>query len=81
MTPKTKRLLRAFLIEIALYAVLLLAYFLVVLRFLGRPLNELFQLNLWVYAFATLLLIVAQSVLLEMVTSFLIERLGLETLE
>ncbi len=63
------------------YSVLLLVYFLTVLRILGQPLNELFSLNPWVYAVATLLLIVTQSVLLEMVTSFLIDRLGLETLE
>lgn len=81
MGAKTKLLLRNFLIEIVIYAVLLAAYFLVVLRLLGKPLDQLFELNLWVYAFATLFLIVAQSVALEMVTSFLIDRLGLETLE
>jgi hypothetical protein len=61
--------------------VLLLVYFLVVLRFLGDPLNELFNQNLAVYAGATLLLIVAQSVLLDFITSFFVERLDLEKSE
>ncbi len=78
MKPKTKRLLRNFILEVIIYSVLLLIYFLVVLRFLGEPLNELFNQNLVVYAGATLLLIVAQSVLLDFITTFLVERLDLE---
>lgn len=81
MKGSMKRLLLNFLIEIVLYAVLLFIYFMVVLRFLGAPLNRLFQLDLLIYAIATLLLILAQSVLLERVTSFLIDWLGLERLE
>jgi uncharacterized membrane protein (DUF106 family) len=81
MSPRTKRILRNFLLEIVIYGVLLLVYFLAVLRLLGEPLNQLFHLDLWVYAVATLLLIVVQSVALEMLTSFLIDRLGLEKLE
>lgn len=81
MKGSTKKLLLNFLIEIVLYALLLFVYFMLVLRFLGQPLQRLFELNLLVYAGATLLLIVAQSVLLERVTSFLIDWLGLERLE
>lgn len=81
MSPKTKRILRNFLLEIIIYSILLVVYFLVVLRILGEPLKELFHLDLWVYAVVTLLLIVTQSVALEMLTSFLIDRLGLEKLE
>lgn len=81
MKGSMKRLLLNFLIEIVLYAVLLFIYFMLVLRFLGEPLNRLFQLDLLIYAIATLLLILAQSVLLERVTSFLIDWLGLERLE
>jgi uncharacterized membrane protein (DUF106 family) len=81
VNPRTKRILRNFLLEIILYGVLLVVYFLAVLRLLGKPLNELFHLNPWFYALATLLLIVTQSVALEIVTSFLIDRLGLEKLE
>jgi hypothetical protein len=79
--PKTRRLLRNFIIEVIVYSILLLIYFLLVLRFLGEPLNALFQQNLTVYAGATLVLIVAQSVLLDFVTTFLVDRLDIEQAE
>jgi len=81
MKKHHKILLRNFLIELLLYALLLMIYFWGVLRFLGAPLHTIFHLNPIVYAIATLLLIVAQGVFLEWVTSFLITRLGLEKLE
>jgi hypothetical protein len=81
MKASTKRLLRNFVIEMFLYGVLLVVYFYFVLRWLGRPLNDLFHLNPLVYAGTTLLLIVAQSVLLERITALFIRWLGLERLE
>jgi len=81
MTTQTKRLLRNFILELLIYGVLLVVYFLTVLRFLNEPLYNLFNQNLWVYAGAALLLIVVQAVFLEWVTSFLLAKLGLETLE
>ncbi|MBE2221527.1 MAG: hypothetical protein IAF02_08305 [Anaerolineae bacterium] len=81
MTARTKHLLRNFILELFVYGVLLVVYFLTVLQFLDEPLYNLFNQNLWVYAGAALLLIVVQAVVLEWVTSFLIDRLGLETLE
>ena len=81
MKPKTRRLLRNLILEVIVYSLLLLMYFLIVLRFLGEPLNELFHQNLVVYAGATLFLIVAQSVVLDFVTSFLVERLDLDKSE
>ncbi len=63
------------LVEVAIYAILLLAYFLLVLQFLGEPLRKLFQENLTLYAFLALGLIVAQGVVLDFVTSFLVQRL------
>jgi uncharacterized membrane protein (DUF106 family) len=79
--PKTKRLLRNFLIEVVIYSILLLIYFLAVLRYLGEPLNALFHQNLTFYAGATLVLIVTQSVLLDFLTTFLIDRLNLDQAE
>jgi hypothetical protein len=76
--PKTRRLLRNLVLEVIIYSVLLLIYFLLVLRFLGEPLNELFHQNLIVYAGATLLLIVTQSVVLDFITTFFVERLDIE---
>ena len=74
-------LLRNFVIEVLVYAMLVLGYFLLVLRFLGKPLEQLYANHLTVYAFVALALIVVQGVVLEFVTSFLIDRLGLERLE
>jgi hypothetical protein len=81
MQTSWKKLLRNFAIEVVVYGILVVVYFLVVLRYLGEPLIRLFQENLVVYGFISLLLIVAQGIVLEMITAFLIERLGLERLE
>lgn len=74
-------LVRNFVIEIVVYAGLVLGYFLLVLRLLGEPLEALASWNLVLYAFAALGLIVVQAVALEFVTSFLVDRLGLDRLE
>ena len=76
-----RTLIRNFAIEVLIYGVLVLGYFFLVLRYLGQPLEELYTSNLVVYAFVALALIVIQGVVLEFVTSFLINRLGLERLE
>jgi hypothetical protein len=78
---KIRRLLFNFLLEAIVYSLLLVVYFLTVLRYLGQPLNELFHLSPLFYAGATLLLIVAQAVVLESVTSLLLKWLGLDTAE
>jgi hypothetical protein len=74
-------LIRNFAIEMVLYGVLVTIYYLIVLRLLSEPLDRLFENNMPVYAISALLLIVAQSVLLERVTTFLLDRLGLQRLE
>jgi hypothetical protein len=74
-------LFRNFLIELALYGILVVAYFLIVLRWLGQPLVDVFHDNLPLYSGGALVLIVIQGVALEAVTAFLVERLGLERLE
>jgi hypothetical protein len=76
-----RRLIRNFAIEVIVYAMLVIVYFFLVLRLLGDPLEQLFSTNLVLYAFVALGLIVAQGAVLEVVTSFLISRLGLERLE
>lgn len=76
-----RRLVRNFVVELVVYAVLVVAYFLLVLRLLGDWLAGLYRSNLILYAPLALALIVLQGVLLEMLTAFLIERLGLERLE
>ena len=76
-----RKVIRNFAIEVLLYSVLVVGYFLLVLRLLQEPLERLFTNSLVVYAFVALGLIVAQGVVLEFITSFLINRLGLERLE
>jgi hypothetical protein len=79
--PEVRSLIRNFAIEVLVYAILVVGYFFLVLRFLGEPLAELYTNNLTLYAFAALGLIVVQGAVLEFVTSFLINRLSLERLE
>ena len=82
MEPReTRKLIRNFLIEIFVYGLLLLAYFLIVLRSLSDWLINLYNNNLTIYAVVALVLIVVQGVALELATTFLIDRLGLERLE
>lgn len=79
--PKMKKLIRNFTIEVLIYAVLVVGYFFLVLRFLGEPLAKLFTTDLTLYAFVALALILAQGAVLEFLTTFLLNRLGLESLE
>jgi len=71
-------LIRNLIIELIVYGVLLVIYFFAVLRFLGDFLINLFENQLLVYSFIGLGLIVAQAVLLETVTSWLIRLLRLD---
>lgn len=77
MQVNWKHLLRNFIIELVLYGILVVVYFFIVLRFLGDWLLNLFQEQPVLYGFLALILIVAQGVVLEAITSFLIERLNL----
>lgn len=81
MKGNPRSLVRNFILEMIVYGALVVIYFLVVLRFLGQPLTELYNSNLRYYAIVALVLIVAQGVVLEWVTSFLLDFLGLERLE
>jgi len=74
-------LFRNFLLELLLYAALVVIYFILVLRWLGEPLLQMFHENLQLYAVVALVLIIVQGVALDAITSFLVERLGLERLE
>ena len=78
--PPIGQLIRNFLIEMVIYGVLLVGYFYIALRFLGEPLKNLFDQSLTFYAITGLVLIVAQAVVLEFVTSLLFDFLGLHRL-
>jgi hypothetical protein len=71
------RAVRNLIVELIVYGTLVTFYALGVLRFLADPLANLYYDNLAVYAWVALFLIVGQGMILEMVTSFLIDRLRL----
>jgi hypothetical protein len=73
--------IRDFIIELVVYGALVLAYSLIVLRWLAAPLHEVFQKDLLVYAALSLGLIVAQGAVLDVFTAFLLSLLPMERLE
>ncbi len=72
MKSETARTLRDFLIELAVYALLVVAYFFLVLHFLGEGLHQLEVRHRYAYAGVAILLIIGQAVVLESVTTFLL---------
>jgi hypothetical protein len=70
-----------FVIELIVYGILVVLYSVLALRLLGEPLAQLFGNHLIAYAFTSLALVVAQAVLLDFATSFLLDRLHLERME
>jgi hypothetical protein len=64
--------LGSFLVELAVYAVFVFAYFFLVLHFLGGWLKHVFDQNKTLYAFVALGLIITQGVGLEMLTTGLL---------
>ena len=68
-------MLRAFAIELTVYAVLVVAYFFLVLHFLGGWLLQLEVHHRYTYAGIAIVLIIGQAVLLESVTTLLLRML------
>ena len=75
-----RALLRNFLVELVVYGGLIAVYFYVALQYLGEPLAKLYAENLTLYAVVGLGLIVFQAIILEFVTSFLFDFLGIHRL-
>lgn len=73
--------IRIFLIELLVYAILVTVYFLLVLRFLEAPLRDLFWSNIQLYAVVALFLVVGQGVVLDILTTFLVDRLDMQEFE
>jgi hypothetical protein len=69
MRPLKKHVWRPFLLELAVYAVCLTAYFFCVLHFLGGWLETLFKHERMTYAAVAILLVIGQAVGLEILTS------------
>ena len=79
MGPRSKtvvrRTLRAFALELVIYAALITGYFFAVLPFLGDWLVQLETRHIRVYAVVAILLILGQAVVLEAVTTWLMRLL------
>jgi hypothetical protein len=76
MKRETAKTLRAFAIELAIYALLVTAYFFLVLHLLGGWLYQLEVHHRYTYAGVAILLIIGQAVVLESVTTFLLRLIG-----
>ena len=75
MKTETAKSVRAFVMELAVYAVLVTIYFFLVLHLLGDWLYHLETQHRYVYAVVALLLIAGQAVVLDAVTSLLFRLL------
>jgi hypothetical protein len=72
MKAEYRRALLSFLVELALYSVLVIVYFFLVLRFIGPWLGDIYRDHIRFYALLSVGLILGQAVLLEWVTTFLL---------
>jgi hypothetical protein len=75
MKKESEKSLRAFAAELAIYAVLVTAYFFLVLHLLGNWLYQLETHHRIPYAFIAILLIAGQAVVLDGVTTVLFRLL------
>ena len=64
--------LRAFLVELLVYAIFVTGYFFLVLHYLSGWLQELHLHHVKLYALVTIVLIIGQAVVLESVTTWLL---------
>lgn len=71
-------LFRNLLVEIIIYSVLIFGYYLLVLRWMGDWLMNMFNTNLVYYSLVGLGLIFIQAVLLDFVTSYLMKYIKLD---
>jgi hypothetical protein len=75
-TKKEKaKTLRAFLVELLVYAAFVTGYFFLVLHYLSGWLQDLHLNHVRIYALITIVLIIGQAVLLESVTTWLLRLL------
>lgn len=79
MKSKPSLAVRSFLIELLVYAALVAGYVLFVIGLLNTWLHGIYEHNRTLYAFVALFLIIAQGVVLEMVTSFLLKLIRLRS--
>jgi hypothetical protein len=75
MKIETSKALLSFAIELLVYGLLVVAYFFLVLHFLGDWLAQLDKQSVRLYALLSIALIIGQAVVLEWITTFLLRLL------
>jgi hypothetical protein len=75
MKAEARSTLKAFLIELVVYAAMVIAYFFLVLHLLGGALHDLAVHHRYIYALTAIVLIVVQAVFLEALTTFILRLL------
>ena len=75
MKAETSTTLRAFLVELVVYGVLVTGYFFLVLHFLSGWLQDLHLHHVKIYALVAIALLIGQAVLLESLTTWLFRLL------
>ena len=75
MKPEARKALTSFAIELVVYGILVVAYFFLVLHFLGDWLAHLDKQSIRLYALVSIGLIIGQAVVLESITTFLFRLL------
>ncbi len=75
MKSGARQALTSFAIELVVYGALVVAYFFLVLHFLGGWLSHLDKENIKLYALVSIGLIIGQAVVLEAVTTFIFKLL------
>jgi len=72
-------MLRSLFIELAIYTPLVILYFILFLHFAADPLFEVYQTSTLAYALLATAAILAQGVLLERFTAWLLNQFGLRS--
>jgi ABC-type molybdate transport system permease subunit len=75
--PSLRPFIRSITIELLIYAPIVMVYLLLVLRYGSDTLLRLFQESTIVYTFVGTAAILAQVVLLDLLTTWLLRRFGL----
>ena len=81
MKSSKKKLIRIFGLQLLIYSVLVTIYLFLIMRYLSDWLVLLYDENLPLYAVISLAFIVLQAVMLDWLTTFLMDRFGMEHLE
>jgi hypothetical protein len=81
MKSSKKKLIRIFGLQLLIYSVLVTIYLFLIMRYLSDWLVLLYDENLPLYAIIALAFIVLQAVMLDWLTTFLMDRFGMEHLE